>query len=102
MLCDGDFPLPLHCRGSEHNTLRQRLVAALTEADPSFSPERMSVSKTALSRLRVDQLRQELEVENADTRGTKDVLVGRLLGLLAERRQQAEEVLPAVEELGDG
>ena len=88
-------------RESAGDALRQRLGAAIAAADPARPPG-AAVNKTALFKLSVDVLRQELEEENADSRGNKEVLVGRLLGLLAERARQDAEVLPGLQEFGEG
>ena len=50
------------------------------------------VTKSALARLRVDQLRGLLEQLGGDARGTKEVAIQRLLDIAgSEQRQQAEQ-----------
>lgn len=92
------------CRESARGALRLRLQELVAAAEPGRAPAAAlpRLSQSALSRLRVDQLRAELEEENADPRGTKDVLVGRLLALVAQREQQETHVLPNAEELPEG
>lgn len=58
------------------------------------------VTKTSLTRLRVDELRGQLEALGSDPRGTKDVLVARLLGLLQEG--EAARALPPLDGFQDG
>ena len=72
------------------------MMAAVEEAHPE-AQRAQRLSRTGLRRLRVDALRQLLEQLGGDSRGTKEVLVQRLLDMagaeeratLAAAQQQA-------------
>ncbi len=97
---------PPGCRASAKGALRLRLQGLIAQHDAasgggdSGRPGGPNVTKTSLSRLRVDELRAALEGENADARGNKDVLVQRLLALVQEEGEA--EVLPVLEDVKEG
>lgn len=76
------------------------MLAALQAASPAIKqPQRLN--KTAFRALRVDQLRGLLEQLGADTRGTKEVLVQRLLDIgSGEQERQQEQHAAAVSRAG--
>ena len=68
----------------------ETLLEAIEEASPG-AKRGVRVTRTALGRLRVDQLRALAEQLGADSRGTKDAVVARLLELAgSEQQQQAQ------------
>lgn len=67
----------------------ETMLDALEAASPGAKRTRR-VSKTALARLRVDQLRGLLETLGSDPRGSKDVLVGRLLDIAGSEEAAAQ------------
>ena len=60
-----------------------------------------NITKTALKRLRIDQLRSQLVLFGADSRGTKEVLVKRILDLI-EAFSAADKATGVAAELGEG
>jgi hypothetical protein len=67
------------------------MVQAIEAAKPD-SKHAARVTKSALARLRVDQLRGLLEQLGGDPRGTKEVAIQQLLDIAgSEQRQQAEQ-----------
>lgn len=65
------------------------------------SGKRANVNKTNLSALPVNELRAQLEALGADARGTKAVVVQRLLGIVAEEAGE-QDVAVAAAGLADG
>jgi len=64
------------------------MLAAVDAATPGAQRARR-LSKTGLTRLRVDGLRELVEQLGGDPRGTKDVLIQRLMDIAgAEERQR--------------
>jgi hypothetical protein len=86
-VADTNVCLDLLCRSASAS---ETILAALEAASPqSKRPAR--IHKTALRVLRVDQLRGLLEQLGADGRGTKDVLVQRVLSLNAGDDQRGDD-----------
>lgn len=72
------------------------MLGALEEASPGGKRARR-VSRSALARLRVDALRGLVEQLGSDPRGSKDVLVDRLLDVVgSEAQQRAQQEAAAV------
>lgn len=66
------------------------MLDAIEGASPGKARARR-VTKSSLARLRVDQLREMAEQLGTDSRGTKDALLERLLGIAGgEAQQQAQ------------
>eukprot|EP00887_Chlorella_sp_A99_P007680 scaffold20.g7680.t1 len=78
-----------HERQQGASTAKVRLLDVLEAAAGSNAKRTARVTKTALARLRIDELRHQLEEAGADSRGTKDVLVARLLALVEEEEAAA-------------
>jgi ribosome silencing factor RsfS/YbeB/iojap len=70
---------PPHYRSIDDATPRQKLEFFLADANNGKATK---VTKTALNRLRIDQLRSQLEILGGDTRGNKIDLIKRILDLI--------------------
>lgn len=77
----------------------ETLLQAIEEASPD-AKRGVRVTKTALARLRVDQLRALAEQLGADSRGTKDAVVQRLLQAAGSEQAAAAAQAAAAERHG--